>query len=43
MVAPIGELMKEHLETLAEDAPVQGGVSFDMSNVVEQCVSHGHD
>jgi C-terminal region of aryl-sulfatase len=34
MVEPIGELMKEHLKTLAEYPPVQGGKSFDMSNVV---------
>jgi arylsulfatase len=43
MVAPIGELMKEHLATLAQYPPVQGGKSFDMSNVVEQFLSHGHD
>jgi arylsulfatase len=43
MVAPIGELMKEHLQTLAEYPPVQGGKSFDMSNVVQQFLSHGHD
>ena len=43
MVAPIGELMKEHLGTLAEYPPVQGGKSFDMSQVVEQFLSHGHD
>lgn len=40
---PLGELMQEHLKTLAEFPPVQGGKSFDMSNVVEQFMSHGHD
>jgi arylsulfatase len=40
---PLGELMQEHLKTLAEYPPVQGGKSFDMSNVVEQFMSHGHD
>jgi arylsulfatase len=35
--------MQEHLKTLAEYPPVQGGKSFDMSNVVEQFMSHGHD
>jgi hypothetical protein len=43
MVGPIGEIMKEHLKTLAEFPPVQGGKSFDMSNVVEQFMSRGHD
>mgnify|MGYP006170252993 CR=1 FL=1 len=40
---PLGELMKEHLTTLAQYPPVQGGKSFDMSNVVEQFMSKGHD
>jgi arylsulfatase len=31
--------MTEHLKTLAEYPPVQGGKSFDMSNVVEQFVN----
>lgn len=29
--------------TLATYPPVQGGKSFDMSNVVEQFMSKGHD
>jgi hypothetical protein len=41
--APMGELMKQHLQTLAEYPPVQGGKSFDMSNVVEQFMNRGHD
>jgi arylsulfatase len=43
LVAPMGELMKEHLKTLAEYPPVQGGKSFDVSNVVEQFLSKAHD
>jgi hypothetical protein len=43
MVAPIHELMTAHLKTLADYPPVQGGKSFDVSNVVEQFLSHGHD
>ncbi len=43
LVSPLGEVMKEHLATLAEYPPVQGGKSFDMSNVVEQFMSQGHD
>ena len=40
---PMGEMMKEHLMTLAKYPPVQGGKSFDMSNVVEQFMSKGRD
>lgn len=43
MVEPMGELMKEHIQTLVEYPPVQGGKSFDMSNVVEQVLSKGHE
>jgi arylsulfatase len=35
--------MAEHLHTLGEYPPVQGGKSFDVSNVVQQFLSHGHD
>lgn len=35
LMQPMGELMKQHLVTLAEYPPVQGGKSFDMSNVVK--------
>jgi len=28
--------IKDHLKTLAEYPPVQGGTSFDMSNVVQE-------
>ena len=33
---PMGELMNAHLATLAEYPPVQGGKTFDMSNVVKE-------
>lgn len=42
-MGPLAELMNEHLMTLAKYPPVQGGKSFDMSNVVEQFMSHGRD
>lgn len=36
LLQPMGKLMEAHLKTLAEYPPVQGGKSFDMSNVVNQ-------
>jgi arylsulfatase len=39
LIQPMGVLMTEHLKTLAEYPPVQGGKSFDMSNVVEEFVN----
>lgn len=38
LLQPMGELMNEHLKTLAKYPPVQGGKSFNMSNVVEDFV-----
>ncbi len=38
---PMGVLMNEHIATLIKYPPVQGGASFDMSNVVEQVLSKG--
>jgi arylsulfatase A-like enzyme len=38
LMEPMGELMQEHLKTLAEYPPVQGGKSFDMSNVVKEFI-----
>ena len=35
LIQPMGQLMGKHLQSLAEYPPVQGGTSFDMSNVVE--------
>ncbi len=39
---PMGEMMAEHLKTLAQ-YPVQGSKSFDMSNVVEDFVKKGRE
>ncbi|MBY6209104.1 MULTISPECIES: arylsulfatase [Halomonas] len=39
LIQPMSVLMQEHLESLAEYPPVQGGSSFDMSNVVEDFTS----
>ena len=35
--------MREHLMSLAEYPPVQGGKSFDMSNVIERFIERGWD
>ena len=39
LIQPMGTLMQHHLQTLAEYPPVQGGASFDMSNVVEEFIN----
>ncbi len=39
LIQPMGVLMQKHLETLAEYPPVQGGSSFDMSNVVDEFIN----
>ncbi len=36
LIQPINVLMQEHLKTLADYPPVQGGASFDMSNIVSE-------
>ena len=41
LIQPMSTLMTEHLQTLAEYPPVQGGPSFDMSNIVEDFMSKG--
>lgn len=41
LMAPMGELMGQHLETLAKYPPVQGGKSFDMSNVIDEFIKKG--
>jgi hypothetical protein len=38
LMQPMGLLMADHLKSLAEYPPVQGGKSFDMSNVVEDFI-----
>ncbi|WP_240339050.1 sulfatase-like hydrolase/transferase [Novosphingobium sp. BW1] len=41
LMQPMGVLMNTHLKTLAEYPPVQGGASFDMSNVVAEFMEQG--
>ncbi|WP_246543596.1 arylsulfatase [Novosphingobium profundi] len=41
LMQPMGVLMNRHLKTLADYPPVQGGASFDMSNVVEEFMKQG--
>ena len=41
LIQPMGTLMGQHLQSLAEYPPVQGGTSFDMSNVVEEFLNKG--
>jgi arylsulfatase len=36
LAAPMTELIQGHLKTLAEYPPVQGGTSFDMSNIIQE-------
>ncbi len=36
LMQPIAAQMREHLQTLAEYPPVQGGTSFNMSNIVQE-------
>ena len=38
LMQPMGVLMAEHLQSLADYPPVQGGKSFDMSNVVDEFI-----
>ena len=33
---PMSELLQDHLKTLAAYPPVQGGTSFDLSNIVQE-------
>jgi len=39
LMQPMGELMAAHLKSLAEYPPVQGGKSFDMSNIVQDFIN----
>ena len=38
LIQPMGELMGQHLQSLAQYPPVQGGKSFDMSNIVQEFI-----
>jgi arylsulfatase len=39
LIQPMGVLMQQHLRSLKDYPPVQGGSSFDMSNVVEEFIN----
>ena len=41
LMAPMGERMNAHLQSLVDYPPVQGSKSFDMSNVVEEFTQKG--
>jgi arylsulfatase len=41
LIQPMGELMATHLMTLEKYPPVQGGKSFDMSNIVDEFIKKG--
>jgi arylsulfatase len=38
-LAPMSELMSNHLKTLADYPPVQGSKSFEMSNAVQDFIA----
>ena len=40
---PMAQLIGAHLKTLVDYPPVQGGKSFDMSNVVSETLKKGRD
>ena len=43
LMQPMGQLMNQHLMTLKDYPPVQGGKSFDMSNAVKEFIDKGRD
>ncbi|MCH2219477.1 MAG: sulfatase-like hydrolase/transferase, partial [Dechloromonas sp.] len=43
LMQPIGAMVGEHLQTLKEYPPVQGGKTFDMSNLVGDFLKKGRD
>ena len=40
---PMGQLVGQHLTTLKDYPPVQGGKTFDMSNLVGDFLKKGKD
>lgn len=42
LIQPMSALMQEHLKTLSAYPPVQGGASFDMSNIVKEYLEAGN-
>ncbi|EHK65905.1 arylsulfatase [Achromobacter arsenitoxydans SY8] len=41
LMAPMSEIMQQHLKSLADYPPVQGSKTYDMSNVVEEYMNKG--
>ncbi|WP_421206522.1 arylsulfatase [Aeromonas sp. 601027] len=41
LLAPVNEIVSNHLKTLVQYPPVQGGTSFDMSNLVSETIKKG--
>ena len=41
LIQPMNVLIGEHLQTLAEVPPVEGGASFNMSNLVQDFLEKG--
>ncbi len=41
LIQPTGELMGNHLMTLEQYPPVQGGKTFDTSNIVDEFINKG--
>lgn len=41
LLAPVNEIIGQHIKTLKDYPPVQGGTSFDMSNIIEQTIKKG--
>ena len=40
---PLGVLVNEHLQSLADYPPVQGGKTYEMANLVQDFLSKGHE
>ena len=43
LIQPMGQLIGQHLTTLKDYPPVQGGKTFDMSNMVSDFLKKGKD
>lgn len=41
LLAPVNEIIAQHIKSLKEYPPVQGGTSFDMSDIISQTIKKG--
>lgn len=41
LLAPVSEVVAQHVKTLKDYPPVQGGTSFDMSNIIADTIQKG--